>query len=164
MTPRLWGAGEPMTAEIHIDAMQLADVDGVTEIERQAFITPWSRDSFVRELTENIYAHYMVARAGQRVVGYAGMWVVLDEAHVTNVAVHPDWRGRKVGERLMAALMEQARRLGATRMTLEVRASNHVAQSLYRKLGFRSSGIRPGYYTDTREDAVIMWLDPIPAP
>lgn len=151
-----------MPPEVYLDRMTLADVDGVLAIERLSFPTPWSRQSFVQEMTENIYAHYIVARSGSTVVGYAGMWVVLDEAHVTNVAVHPEWRGKKIGEGLMQGLMDLARQKGATRMTLEVRASNHVAQALYHKLGFEASGLRRGYYTDTREDAIIMWLSPIP--
>ncbi|MCG0240037.1 MAG: ribosomal protein S18-alanine N-acetyltransferase [Firmicutes bacterium] len=141
--------------------MTLADVDGVVAVERLCFLTPWSRQAFVRELTENPHARYLVARAGGTVVGYAGMWLVLDEAHVTNVAVHPDWRRQGLGERLMRGLMDWARAEGATRMTLEVRVSNQPAQELYRKLGFQPSGIRRGYYTDTGEDALIMWKDPL---
>lgn len=147
---------------IEIGPMTLADVDGVTLVERLSFPSPWSRQAFVQELTENGLAHYVVARAGDQVVGYGGMWVVFDEAHVTNVAVHPDWRGRGIGEAIMRALMARALERGATRMTLEVRVSNHVAQNLYLKLGFRPAGIRKGYYTDNGEDALIMWLDPIP--
>lgn len=151
-------------ADVTIAPMRLADLDDVLQVESLSFVTPWSRQAFMQELTENGHAHYLVARAGERVVAYGGMWVVLDEAHVTNVAVHPDWRGRRVGDRLMLALMRLALRRGATRMTLEVRVSNHVAQNLYTKLGFKPSGLRRGYYTDTREDAVIMWLDPLVLP
>lgn len=149
----------PERQEPYVDRMTLDDVDGVMQVERLSFLTPWSRQSFVQELTQNPYARYLVARIGQQVIGYAGMWLILDEAHVTNVAVHPEWRGHGLGEWLMLRLIEWAQRDGATRMTLEVRVSNHVAQELYLKLGFKASGIRPGYYTDTREDALIMWKD-----
>lgn len=150
--------------DLVIAPMRLEDLDGVMQVESLSFFTPWSRGSFEQELTENAYAHYLVARVGNRVVGYAGMWIVLDEAHVTNVAVHPDWRGHRLGEQLMRALIARAMARGATRMTLEVRVSNHVAQGLYLKLGFKPSGLRKGYYTDTREDALIMWLDPLVLP
>lgn len=141
--------------------MSLSDVEGVLAVERQSFLTPWSRAAFVQELTENIYAHYVVARDGATIAGYAGMWIILDEAHVTNVAVHPDYRGRSLGRRLMHELMHRAIACGARRMTLEVRVGNAVARSLYTSLGFKQSGVRPNYYTDTHEDALIMWLDPL---
>ncbi|BDG62454.1 ribosomal-protein-alanine acetyltransferase [Caldinitratiruptor microaerophilus] len=147
---------------VEIVPMSLADIDGVMVVERLSFPTTWSRQAFVHEVTANTHARYFVARAGRQVVGYGGMWLILDEAHVTNIAVHPDWRGRGIGEALMRRLMDCARSYGITRMTLEVRVSNHAAQNLYVKLGFRPAGIRKGYYTDTHEDALIMWLDPIP--
>lgn len=150
--------------DVVIAPMRLGDLDGVLAVEARSFPTPWSRQAFVQELTENTHAHYLVARAGEQVLGYAGMWVILDEAHVTNVAVHPDWRGQGLGGRLMRALMALAVARGATRMTLEVRVSNRVAQALYTRLGFKPGGLRRGYYTDTREDAVIMWLDPLVLP
>jgi len=89
------------------------------------------------------------------------MWLILDEAHVTNVAVDPDFRGHGFGEQMMRGLMAHALAHGARRMTLEVRRSNVVAQHLYRKLGFVQLGVRKGYYTDTHEDAFIMWKDPL---
>lgn len=150
--------------DVVIGAMDLADLDGVLEVEAHSFPSPWSRQAFIQELTSNRFAHYRVARAGHRIVGYAGMWVVLDEAHVTNVAVHPDWRGRGLGKGLMLDLFAQALEQGAVRMTLEVRISNHVAQRLYTQLQFKPAGVRKGYYSDTGEDALIMWLDPLPAP
>lgn len=157
-------ARQPDSETVHIGPMFLADVDGVLEVERLAFPTPWSRQAFQTELTQNPYAHYLAARCGGRVVGYAGMWVLFDEAHVTNVAVHPEYRGRKVGECLMLELIAIGARRGATRMTLEVRPSNHVAQNLYAKLGFAPGGLRPGYYTDTGEDAIIMWKEGLRQP
>jgi ribosomal-protein-alanine N-acetyltransferase len=139
--------------------MQLTDLDDICELENLSFTIPWSRESFVHELTKNAFAKYMVADVEGRARGYCGMWIVLDEAHITNVAVHPDWRGKSLGEGLMRVMMELAQKAGAEKMTLEVRVSNHVAQKLYKKLGFHEEGIRKGYYSDNMEDAIIMWVN-----
>lgn len=154
-------AEEPGAGQVVVGAMEYADLDQVVEIERRSFPTPWSRHAFVSELRDNAYAHYLVARLGDRVIGYAGMWVLLDEAHITNLAVHPDYRRRGVGRRLLAALERLAARLGARRMTLEVRPSNAAALHLYRRSGFEVRGRRPHYYADSDEDALIMWKDDI---
>ena len=145
-----------MDEPVSIAEMQLGDVDQVLVIERRSYPTPWSRRAFVSELTENAYAHYLVARMGQRIVGYIGMWFVIDEGHITNVAVHPDFRGKGVGRQLMQAAMDLARLQGGVRITLEVRVSNYVAQGLYTSLGYKKVGVRRGYYTDNGEDAYIM--------
>jgi len=139
--------------------MTLEDIEHVLGIEREAFTTPWSSQAFLNELTNNHFAHYMIMEIEGIVAGYAGMWIIMDEAHITNIAVRSDFRGRKLGERLLHELQRTASFLGAIRMTLEVRRSNAVAQKLYQKLGFRSVGIRPGYYSDNNEDALIMWAD-----
>ncbi len=141
---------------VRIEEMRLPDVDQVLQTERKSYATPWSRRAFVSELTENAYAHYLVAKTGQRVVGYIGMWFIIDEGHITNVAVHPDFRGRGVGRMLMQAAMDLAKLSGGLRVTLEVRVSNGVAQHLYETLSFRRVGVRRGYYTDNGEDAYIM--------
>ncbi|MDN5344785.1 MAG: [ribosomal protein S18]-alanine N-acetyltransferase [Clostridia bacterium] len=133
------------------------NLDGVLAIERVSFPTPWTRHSFLNEIYNNNFAYYYVALAGRQVVGYTGMWIILDEAHITNVAVHPDYRGRRVGEILLNVLVQEAMYLGADRMTLEVRVSNLPAQRLYERLGFYRAGVRRGYYNDNREDAIIMW-------
>ena len=148
--------------EIAIFPMTPADLDGVMEVERSSFLTPWSHDAFVNELMQT-YTVYLVAREGAKVVGHGGMHVVWEDAHVTNVAVLPDYRGRGIGEQLMRELMARAAARGAQRITLEVRARNTTAQNLYRKLGYvtRPGAVRKGYYTDTGEDAVIMWKDPL---
>jgi ribosomal-protein-alanine N-acetyltransferase len=148
--------------EVAIFPMTPTDLDGVMEVEHLSFLTPWSREAFASELLQT-YTVYLVARSGPQVVGYGGMHTVWEDAHVTNIAVHPLWRGRGLGERLMLELISQAVTRGANRMTLEVRASNGSAQNLYRKLGFvtRPGAVRKGYYTDTREDAIIMWKDPL---
>jgi ribosomal-protein-alanine N-acetyltransferase len=142
-------------------AMALRDVDRVLQIERASFTAPWSRSAFVGELTQNHFARYSVVCLGERIVGYGGMWLIVDEAHVTNIAVAPDVRGQGLGERLLRYMMALAVAQGSGRMTLEVRVSNETAQNLYRKMGFEESGVRPGYYTDNREDALIMWA-PLP--
>lgn len=152
-------AGGQPGGPIVIQPMAVDDLDGVLEIERVSFPTPWSRAAYYRELTDNTYAHYVVAKRGDEVVGYAGMWVLLDEAHVTNIAVHPRHRRRGIGEALMLQLMAIAREKGAARMTLEVRPSNKTAQKLYQKLGFVARGIRRRYYSDTKEDAIVMWKE-----
>ncbi|MDR7867532.1 MAG: ribosomal protein S18-alanine N-acetyltransferase [Sporomusaceae bacterium] len=153
------GETSDLPTELNIRAMELADIDAVLTVEESSFVTPWSRTAFVAEIEDNDLACYLVAEAEGQVVGYAGMWVILDEAHVTNVALLPAFRGRGLGSRLMGALCMIAKALGAARMTLEVRPSNNAARRLYSKLGFEARGVRPGYYTDTKEDAVIMWRD-----
>ncbi len=145
--------------DVSIREMTLADLYDVLEIEKNSFPTPWSLRAFVAELTDNEHARYLVACVEDRVVGYGGYWIILDEAHVTNIAVHPGYRGFKIGNRILVELMKGAARDGAKRMTLEVRQSNKPAQKLYEKMGFIRQGIRKGYYTDTGEDAYIMCQD-----
>lgn len=140
-------------------AMRLDDIPHVCDIEQEAFTTPWTAGAFHNELTNNQFAQYMIMEYSGEVAGYAGMWLIMDEAHVTNIAVRERYRGRKLGERLLRELMQTAGFMGAVRMTLEVRASNLIAQQLYEKLNFRSVGVRRGYYTDNQEDAIIMWAD-----
>ncbi|HAI87170.1 MAG TPA: ribosomal-protein-alanine N-acetyltransferase [Firmicutes bacterium] len=148
--------------EYSISLMTPADVDDVAEIERQSFPIPWNRAAFIDELTRNERALYIVVRGESgAMAGYGGMWLVCDEAHVTNVAVRPDCRRRGAGTAIMVALMGLALDRGANRMTLETRVSNRPAQELYRQLGFQAAGVRPRYYIDNREDALIMWVDDI---
>ena len=129
------------------------------EVERASFPVPWPANAFRHELTQNKNAHYIVAKEGDHIVGYAGLWLSLDEAHITTFAVLPDHRRRKIGERMLVALFDRAGRLGAEWLTLEVRASNLAAQRLYEKYGFRPAGIRRRYYSDNNEDAIIMWTE-----
>jgi ribosomal-protein-alanine N-acetyltransferase len=140
-------------------SMRFDDIPLVCEIEQEAFATPWTEGAFHNELTNNQYAHYMIMDMDGVVAGYGGLWLIIDEAHITNVAVRDIFRGRKLGERLLIELMRTASFLGAERMTLEVRPSNTIAQRLYEKLGFRAVGVRKGYYTDNQEDAIIMWAE-----
>ncbi len=148
---------EPL-ADVEVREMELADLDQVLDIERLSQVTPWSARAFLAEL-ENSYSVYLVACRGERVVGFAGMWLVVDEAHVTNIAVHPAERGRGIGSLLLEELERRARAAGAGHVTLEVRVTNRVARSLYRRHGFTDRGLRRGYYRDTGEDAVIMGKD-----
>ena len=138
--------------------MNLADLDGVVAVEEATFSVPWSRAAFAGEL-ENELALYIVALENGKIIGYAGTWIIVDEAHVTNVGIIKECRGRGLGERLMRELMEKAKARGATAMTLETRVSNQVAQALYGKLGFKPAGFRRKYYTDNQEDALIMWCE-----
>lgn len=142
-----------------IRRMEMRDLDDIEIVEKHSFTTPWSRDSFINEIQTNVFARYLVVESEGRVIGYGGMWLVVDEAHITNIAIHPDFRGHGLGEKLMRALMLVAFESGAAHMTLEVRRSNLPAQRLYEKLTFKAEGIRPGYYTDNGEDAIIMWAE-----
>jgi len=142
---------------VTVEPMSSTDIPRVLEIERESFRTPWPRDAYVHELKENRLATYFIAKAGEQIVGYCGMWVILDEAHITTIAVDPEFRGMHVGERLLIGLIDASVDRGARWMTLEVRRSNLSAQKLYKKYGFREIGTRKAYYSDNREDAIIMW-------
>ena len=144
--------------------MTFDDLPAVQAIERASFVTPWPNDAYRNELATNRLASYVVARAGDTIVGFAGLWVMVDEAHVTSFAVHPRWRRRGVGERLLLALIDIAVTRRAREATLEVRLSNMPARRLYEKYGFRPVGIRPRYYSDNGEDALIMTTDPLDTP
>jgi ribosomal-protein-alanine N-acetyltransferase len=147
-----------MNESIVFRFMREEDIDQVLEIEHASFTTPWSREAFYNELNMNKFAIYIVLEVDKKVVGYCGVWVVIDEAHVTNIAILPEYRGRKLGEALMQQLFDVARTMGAKSMTLEVRVTNYIAQSMYRKFGFQKGGLRKNYYTDNQEDALVMWV------
>jgi [ribosomal protein S18]-alanine N-acetyltransferase len=139
--------------------MTVNDLDAVMEIEHSSFSIPWSREAFYNEIEQNHLSTYLVVEDGERVAGYCGVWLVVDEAHITNVAVLPDYRGQGLGEALMQRIMKIAKEVGARVMTLEVRVSNKAAQGLYRKMGFQDGGIRKRYYSDNQEDALVMWVN-----
>ncbi|SDJ93621.1 ribosomal protein S18-alanine N-acetyltransferase [Natronincola ferrireducens] len=145
--------------ELEVRRMLLKDIDDVVEIEKRCFPIPWTRGAFETELRKNKLALYFVGLWRGKVVGYGGMWLIIDEGHITNIAVHPDYQGRKVGEAIVEAIIEEAKARRIYRITLEVRKSNDIAQNLYKKLGFITCGIRPGYYSDNGEDAMIMWKE-----
>lgn len=142
--------------------MTKRDVSRVHEIEVQSFRTPWSKLSLLGELRNDL-AHYYVAEEADRVIGYAGMWVLFDEAHITNVAIAPEARGRHLGRYLLYGMMEAAHARGADRMTLEVRETNTVAQNLYYSFDFTKQGYRRRYYEDTGEGALLLWNDDLGA-
>ncbi len=142
--------------EVVIAEMAESDLDEVLAIERESFPSAWSRESYEREV-RNRNSYYFTARYGRGLVGYFGMWVVVDEAHITTLAVHPQWRRKGLGRRLLDLVIDVARRQGASRVTLEVREGNGPAIAMYRKSGFETKGILPGYYGDTRENGVVMW-------
>jgi len=142
-----------------IEDMRVEDIPAVQIVENASFPLPWPANAFRHELTQNKNAHYIVAKEGEHIVGYAGLWLSLDEAHITTFAVLPEYRRRKIGERMLLSIFERAEKLGAEWLTLEVRASNLPAQRLYEKYGFRPAGIRRRYYSDNNEDAIIMWTE-----
>ena len=148
-------------ADYEISLMTAADVDGMHQVEQATFAVPWSRASIEAELT-NPCARYLVARENGEVIGYAGMWLVIDEGHVTNVAVRADKRGQGLGKELMKRLIQLAADSGMIWMTLEVRRSNKVAQNLYHTFGFVDVGYRKRYYEDNQEDALLMGLEHLP--
>ncbi|RDY23254.1 ribosomal-protein-alanine N-acetyltransferase [Romboutsia maritimum] len=136
--------------------MKSQDIEGVFQVEKNCFEHHWSRESFKKELT-NDKARYLVAKIDEKIVGYVGIWLILDEGHITNVAVHSDYRGKKIGDKLIKELVVLCKQNNINSMTLEVRVSNIVAQNLYKKYGFKIAGIRKEYYSDNKEDAIIMW-------
>jgi ribosomal-protein-alanine N-acetyltransferase len=139
-----------------VEAMRLEDLGEVQRIEQASTSTPWPENAFRSELTSNRLASYLVARSGGGIVAYGGMWLMVDEAHITIFAVHPAWRRQRIGERLLLAFLDLARDRHAREATLEVRLSNFPARRLYEKYGFRPVGLRPRYYSDNNEDALIM--------
>lgn len=163
--------------------MTLADVDQVLEIERASFSAPWSARAFRYEIAENEHSTMLTVRSAPRascrwvqwlrrhklidpgpVLGYAGFWLLVDDVHISTIAVHPQWRGRGLGELLLVSLLEKGIALEARRATLEVRISNLAAQGLYRKYGFEIASRRKGYYADNNEDAYIMVTPPLDTP
>ena len=144
-------------ADLVIRRAEVRDVHEMAELDRICFKMPWSERSFLNELTVNGNALYIVAETENKIVGFAGIWKVLDEGHITNVAVSPDYRRMHIGTAIVGMLLEVSEANGITSETLEVRASNAAAQGLYGKFGFEPAGLRKGYYEDNHEDAVIMW-------
>lgn len=146
-----------------IELMRHEHLESVLAIERACFSTPWSLDAYLGELRHPA-TEYRIARVENRIVGYAGLWLIIDEAHITTMAVHPDFRGRKIGEWLLHKQMERAHETGMVRGILEVRAGNIPAQRLYEKYGFKVISVRKNYYSDDKEDAFIMWAEGVHKP
>jgi ribosomal-protein-alanine N-acetyltransferase len=143
--------------DLVIRSIEEDDVDQIAEIEKECFATPWPREAFLTEIRENKLARYIVAEVDGKLAGYGGMWLIINEAHITNIAVKKEYRGLGIGNRIVESLIYYCTAHNIERMTLEVRKSNIVAQNLYKKYGFVEYGIRPRYYADNNEDAVIMW-------
>lgn len=135
------------------------DIAAVVAIEELSLSTPRSPSVFARELSANSQAHYLVLTAGPDIIGYAGYWLVGEEAQINIIAVHPDWRQRQLGKLILLLLLRQAQEQGVSLTTLEVRQSNHVAQQLYISLGFETVGRRRNYYRAPTEDALLMDLE-----
>ena len=146
-----------------IEPMRGRHVAAVEAIDAMAYSRPWSNATWRRELAADDRLH-LVARLGDTVVGHAGILWVVDEVHVTTVAVHPDCEGRGIATRLVVELLESARGTGAVAATLEVRAAHPRTQRLYGRLGFRPAGVRRDYYSDPTDDAIVMWLDDLGGP
>lgn len=141
--------------------MNKSHIEGIMEIEKDSFAIPWSRAAVEKELSNNL-AIYAVVKENDKVVGYGGMWHVVNEGHITNIAVHKDYRRKGIGNIIVNKLIEIAEEKEMIGLTLEVRKSNLPALELYRKNGFKLEGIRPEYYEDNKEDAYIMWKYLIP--
>ena len=149
-------------SKITIRPMQKADVDDVITIEEKAYGKHhWSKDSFLSELSNDLARYFSAFDENGNLVAYAGSWQILEEAHITNIAVTPDCRRKSIGEALLKAIIDQCYKDGVKYITLEVRVGNKPAISLYEKYGFKSLGVRKGYYQDNNEDALIMWTENI---
>ena len=148
--------------DIKIQHMQKSDVDSVIEIEARAYGDHhWSKESFLNELSNDLARYYAAFNNDGNLVGYAGCWQILEEVHITNIAVSPDFRRHKVGEALLKRIIDDCYENKAKYITLEVRVSNNAAINLYEKYGFKSLGTRKGYYQNNNEDALIMWTENI---
>ncbi|BAQ14954.1 putative ribosomal-protein-alanine acetyltransferase [Clostridium botulinum] len=144
--------------DIIVLPFSLEHIDGVMEIDNLSFSVPWRRNSYETEL-KNKFAKYIVVlnEETNKVLGFAGMWLIIDECHITNIAVHPNYRGLGIGNILMNEIIDICKEHNLTGITLEVRESNTAAKNLYYKYGFKDSGIRKGYYADNNENALLMW-------
>jgi ribosomal-protein-alanine N-acetyltransferase len=143
--------------DIIINKMKKCDIEQVIIVENLSFAIPWSHQSFINELIYNKFAHYHVAKHANNVIGYSGLWKVIDEGHITNIAVHPDFRRQGIASAILRNLITFSRDNAINSLTLEVRKSNTAAQYLYKNFGFVDAGIRKAYYADTNEDAIVMW-------
>lgn len=140
--------------------MKVSDIDMVHKVEVDSFSDPWTKNAFKREMKNNM-ARYIVCvdsvDGNEVVIGYIGSWYIIDEAHINNVAISPDYRGKGYGRQMMEYFIDMCRKDMINAITLEVRRSNEVAQNLYKSMGFVPAGVRKEYYSDNREDAIIMW-------
>ena len=149
---------------VHLVPMRRRHLRQVLRIEARVYPRPWSLALFMSELSLRSMRAYYVARIGGATVGYCGLMLTGEEAHVTTIAVAPEWQRAKVGTRLMLQMARVAREQGAHQLSLEVRVGNTGAQALYHRFGFQPAGIRKNYYTETNEDALVMWAPDIDGP
>lgn len=145
--------------ELIIRRAVLKDAPAMAALDKKCFSQPWSKQAFEEEFGKNSVAIYFIGLIDDEIVGYAGQWEVLDEGHITNVAVHPDYRRKGAGEKILKELICDSLARGINRHTLEVRMSNAAAIGLYHKFGFKIGGIRKEYYSDNLEDALILWRE-----
>lgn len=147
---------------VKILPMEKVHIDGVIAIEAQAYGEHhWSKESFMNELSNDLARYYIACHDNNEIIGYAGCWQILEECHITNIAVAPDFRRNHIGEALLSAVINDCYKEMAKYITLEVRVSNEAAIGLYGKYGFKSLGTRKGYYQNNNEDALIMWTENI---
>lgn len=139
--------------------MEKEDIPGVMAVEALSFVAPWTMEIYEQELNGNDFAHYFVMQLDGEIIGYVGVWIVHEDAQITNIALHPRYRGKNIGEKLFGYALAFAFDQGATHISLEVRPSNKVAQNMYRKFGLKQGGIRKNYYPDNGEDALVMWAE-----
>lgn len=143
-----------------IRKMQIDDVAGVMDVDTGSFPAPWTKSVYEQELIENDFAHYFVlVNEAEEIIGYVGLWIIFEDAQITNIAVHKDYRGKKIGEKLFGFALSYSYQQGAQKLSLEVRPSNVVAKTMYRKFGLQKGGIRKNYYPDNSEDAIVMWVN-----
>lgn len=136
-----------------------SDVEAISLVEKDCFISPWSKEALYQDIAENDRAHYYVVELDGEIIAYAGIWYIIDEGHITNVAVSSSHRQKGLASQILDFMLKEARASGISAFTLEVRATNAPAIRLYTKFGFEGVGIRPGYYIEENEDALIMWLN-----
>ncbi|MBT9174741.1 MAG: Ribosomal-protein-alanine acetyltransferase [candidate division WS2 bacterium] len=148
---------------IEIKPMTVEVLNEVLEIEKQSYPNPWSYYSFYSEITSNKISYYVTSNYEGKIIGYAGMWVIIDEGHITNIAVASHWRRRGVGEKLLRHLIATCEKCNVKTITLEVREKNEPALSLYQKYGFEVKGVRKNHYPETAESSLIMWLEGMPS-
>ncbi|NLK00860.1 MAG: ribosomal protein S18-alanine N-acetyltransferase [Clostridia bacterium] len=139
-----------------IEPMEIRHLSYVLGIEKDSFPSPWSPNTYMNELTENSFAHYFVCFLDEELVAYIGLWIIMEEAHITTIAVTPKHRGKRIAEKLINFAIGYAKIQGAKKMVLEVRVSNFSAQKLYKRMDFYRIGLRREYYSDNKEDAIVM--------
>jgi len=153
----LWERKNLNNGELLIRKANSNDAVEMWKLDELCFAVPWSAESFLDELSTNKLALYLVAEVDRKIVAYVGIWKIIDEGHITNVAVHPDYRRKHIAKALLSVMLKLCKENDIIAETLEVRASNEAAKKLYAGFGFKEEGLRKGYYEDNNEDAIIMW-------